>query len=143
MANTRERLGFCNVRLAQRMGEVGLSAAQLANKADLTYEYVRKLILGSGLPSDSSLERLCEVLGLSRRDMKQRVARDRIIFQFGDSAWGFWGLTPRAGQLYILFSVLNAEEKRLMRLWILSFGKAKKKMKKNLDAKEEIERITA
>lgn len=116
------------------MNEVGLSTAQVANKADLSYEHVRKLILGICLPSASALQRLCGVLGLSQRNMEQRVARDRMHFKFGDAAWGLWGLTPRSGQLHIFFSVLNPEDQELMRLWIISFCEAKKKMEKNLDA---------
>jgi transcriptional regulator with XRE-family HTH domain len=138
MMFSHERLGFFNIRLAQRMNEVGVSTAEVAIKARLTYEHVRKLILGNYLPSASVLERLCGVLGLSRHDMKQRVARDRMIFKFGDAAWTYWGMTPRSGQLHILFSVLSAEEQEFVRLWIISFGEAKRKMKKDLDTKEEI-----
>jgi hypothetical protein len=132
-----ERLGFFNIRLTQRMNEVGLSAGQVAKDARLTYEHVRKLLLGNCLPSDSALTRLCRVLGLSRPDMKQRVARDRMIFKFGDAAWTYWGVNPRSGQLEILFSVLKAEEQEFVRLWIISFCDAKRKMRENLNAKEK------
>jgi hypothetical protein len=126
-----ERLGFFNIRLAQRMNEVEVSAAYVAKEARLTYEHVRKLLLGNCLPSDSALGSVCEVLGLSRRDMKQRVATDRMIFKFGDAAWTYCGIAPRSGQLHILFSVLSAEEQEFVRHWIVSFCKARRKMSRS------------
>jgi len=130
-----ERLGFFNIRLAQRMNEVEVSAAHVAKEARLTYEHVRKLLLGDCLPSDPALGRICDVLGLSRRDMKQRVARDRMIFKFGDAAWACCGIAPRSGQLHILFSVLSVEEQEFVRHWIVSFCEAKRKMSRS-DTKE-------
>jgi len=35
--------------------------------------------------------------------------------------------------LKLFFSALNAEEQELVRLWIISFGEAKRKMRGNLD----------
>jgi len=127
MKHRHERLGFFNIRLAQRIGDVGLSRGQVAKHAGLTYEHVRKLLSGDCLPSDSSLLKLCRVLGLSRPDMKQRLARDRMIFKFGDAAWDYWGVNPRVGELHILFSILNKEEREFVRCWIISFGEAKRK----------------
>ena len=95
--------------------------------------------MGSCLPSDSALSRVCGVLGLSRRDMEQRVAKDRMIFEFGNAAWTYCGISPRSGQLHILFSVLSGEEQEFVRLWIISFCEAKRKMKKDLDTKKRLE----
>lgn len=132
----QERLGFFNIRLAQRMNELGFSAGRVAKESRLTYEHIRKLLLGECLPSDSALARLCAVLCLSRRDMKQRVARDRMIFEFGDAAWTCCGIAPRSGQLHIPFSVLTAEEQEFVRHWVVSFCEAKSKMNKESDTKE-------
>jgi transcriptional regulator with XRE-family HTH domain len=131
MKSQHERLGFFNIRLEQRINEIGLSTAQVAKEARMTYEHVRKLLLGESLPSDSALARLCGVLRLSRRDMKQRVARDRMIFKFGDAAWANWGVTPRIGQLEIICSVANEEQQEFMRLWIIAFCEAKKRQQAN------------
>jgi hypothetical protein len=58
MAITQVRLGFFNARLEQRMAEMGLPAPELARRVGVTYEHVRKLLMGQCLPSDSMLERL-------------------------------------------------------------------------------------
>ena len=129
LSHAHERLGFFNARLCQRMNEVNLSTTELARRVDLTYEQVRKLILGHCLPSPIALKRLCVVLTLNRRDMSERVARDKAIFKFGDLAWNYWGIDPRAGPLYILFPLLNTEEQEMVRLWIIAFVEAKKRSK--------------
>lgn len=109
------------------MNEMGVSAAYVAKEARVTYEHVRKLLLGNCLPSDSALTRLCKVLSLRRRDMRQRVVKDRLIFKFGDAAWTYCGVHPRVGELRILFSVLGPEEQEFVRLWIIAFCEAKKR----------------
>jgi len=124
------RLGFFNTRLCQRMNELDLSATELANRVGLTYEQVRKFRLGHGLPSSSALEKLCAVLKVSKRDMRQRVVKDRMIFKFGDAAWNFSGINPKAAPLYILFPTLTKEEQEIFRLQIIAFAEAKKKREK-------------
>jgi transcriptional regulator with XRE-family HTH domain len=126
MAIDIERLGFFNARFVQRMNEVGLTATQVAGKVHLTYEHIRKLMMGRSLPSHSALARLCFALGLNQRDMRQRVARDRMIFKFGDAAWSYWGVHPRAGQLHILFPLLDPKEQEIARLWIGAILEANK-----------------
>jgi DNA-binding Xre family transcriptional regulator len=127
MKITEERMGFFNMRLVQRMNEIGVSATQLAHSVRLTYEQIRKLIMGRCLPSAPTLERLCASLDLNEHDMKQRVATDRMIFKFGDAAWTFWGINPKAAPLYILFPLLNKDEQDIMRLQLIAFVEAKKK----------------
>jgi transcriptional regulator with XRE-family HTH domain len=131
----QERLGFFNARLCQRMNELDLSTRELASRVDLTYEPVRKLRLGHCLPSPSALERLCALLRVGKRDMSQRVARDRMIFKFGDAAWAYWGINPMAAPLYIFFPLLTKEEQEIFRLQIIAFVEAKKRR-----VKEQTER---
>jgi hypothetical protein len=134
MKITEERMGFFNMRLVQRMNEVGVSATQLAHCVRLTYEQVRKLIMGRCLPSDSTLGRLCASLDLNTRDMKQRVARDRMIFKFGDAAWTFFGVNPKAAPFYILFHLLTKDQQEIARLQLVAFVEAKKnRAKKRTD----------
>ena len=124
-------MGFFNMRLVQRMNEAGVSPTQLAQRVHLSYEQVRKLIMGRCLPSDPTLERLCVSLDLNKREMKERVAKDRAIFKFGDAAWAYWGVSPRVGQLAILFPLLTKEQQEFVRLEFVAFVEAKKKREKN------------
>ncbi|MBZ5719312.1 MAG: helix-turn-helix domain-containing protein [Acidobacteriia bacterium] len=113
MAITQERLGFFNARLEQRMIEMGLSAPELARRVGVTYEHVRKLIMGQCLPSDSTLERLCTSLGLKQKELRRRVMKDKMIFRFGDAAWQAAGIDPRVAPCYILFPLLTRDEREL------------------------------
>jgi hypothetical protein len=69
-------------------------------------------------------------LDLNKRDMKHRVARDRMTFKFGDAAWTYWGINPKASALYIFFPLLTEEEQEIFRLQIIAFVEAKKKREK-------------
>ena len=118
MAITQERLGFFNARLEQRMIEMGLSAPELARRTGVTYEHIRKLIMGQCLPSDSLLEQLCGKLGLSKREMNARVVKDRVIFRFGDAAWTACGLNPNLAPFYIVVPLLSPEQWNHVRICI-------------------------
>jgi len=83
--------------------------------------------MGRCLPSGPTLERLCVSLGLNKREIKERGAKDRMIFKFGDAAWAYCGVSPRVGQLAILFPLLGKEQQELTRLQIIAFVEAKKK----------------
>jgi len=133
MKITEERMGFFNMRLVQRMNQVGVSPTQLARSVHLSYEQVRKLIMGRCLPSDSTLERVCVSLDLNNREMKDRVAKDRMIFKFGDAAWEYWGISPRMAPVYILFPLMTKELQKFTRLQMKAFVKAKKKGSKRTD----------
>lgn len=130
MPQAQQRLGFFSARLGQRMNELDLSTTELARSVDLTYEQVRKLRLGYCLPSPSALEKLCAVLRVGRRDMSQRVARDRMVFKFGDAAWAYWGINPKAAPLYIFLPLLTKEEQEIFRLQMIAFVEAKEKKEK-------------
>jgi transcriptional regulator with XRE-family HTH domain len=124
MAITHERLGFFNARLEQRMIEMELSAPELGCRAGVSYEHVRKMIMGQCLPSYSTLERLCTELDLSKEEMTRRVLKDKMIFRFGNAAWEAAGINPRAAPLYILFPLLRRAERKLLIVQIKAVAEA-------------------
>jgi len=96
------------------MIEMGLSAPELARRVGVSYEHVRKLIMGQCLPSDSTLEKLCATLELTKKEMSRRVLKDKMIFRFGDAAWKAAGIDLRAAPFYILFPLLRHAERGLL-----------------------------
>jgi hypothetical protein len=62
--------------------------------------------------------------------MSKRVARDRMIFKFGDAAWTYWGINPKVGPLYILFPLLTKDQQEITRLQLIAFVEAKKNREK-------------
>ena len=53
-----------------------------------------------------------------------------MIFKFGDTAWTYWGIEPKAGPFYIFFPLLTDNEREMMRLHLITFAEAKKKKQK-------------
>ena len=115
MATALHRLGFLNARLVRTMNDRNMSVRELADAVGVTYEHIRKILVGDCLPSDSVLGRLCEALLLSRREMGQRVAKDRLIRRYGDAAWSVCGLDPKFATVYIVVPLLSKEEWRFVR----------------------------
>ena len=115
MAIAQERLGFFNARFEQRVNEKGVSIRELAREVGVTYEHIRKLISGYCLPSESLLEKLCGTLGLNKKEMSARVAKDRVIFRFGDAAWTACHLDPKLAAFYILVPLLSEEQWKFVR----------------------------
>jgi hypothetical protein len=126
MAITQERLGFFNARLEQRVIEMELPLPKLARRVGVTYEHIRKLIMGRCLPSDSLLEQLCGTLGISKREMNARVAKDRVIFRFGDAAWSACGLDPKLAPFYIVVPLLSREQWKFLLTCMTAVAEARK-----------------
>ena len=126
MTTALHRLGLLNARLVRIMNDRNMSVRQLAEALGVTYEHIRKILVGDCLPSDSVLGRLCEALLLSRREMGQRVAKDRLIRRYGDAAWSVWGLDPKFATLYIVVPLLSKEEWRFVRATAKALAEEKK-----------------
>jgi DNA-binding Xre family transcriptional regulator len=126
MVTVPHRLGFLNARLVRTMNERNMSVRELAHATGVTYEHIRKILVGACLPSDSILERLCEALLLSRREMRQRLAKDRAIKRYGDAAWSVCGLDPKLATLYIVLPLLNKEEWKFVRITAKALAEDKK-----------------
>lgn len=109
------------------MIEKGLSAPELALRVGASYEHIRKLIRGWCLPSNALLGRLCSALELNKKDMAQRVRKDKIIFRFGDAAWEAAGHDSRTAPFYILVPLLSLDQWNHLRTCIQAVAAAKHK----------------
>ena len=106
------------------MSAKGVSAPDLARLSGVTYEHVRKLLMGHCLPSNETLQRLCGALGLNEKQMRKRVMQDKMIFQFGDAAWEAAGIDPRVAPCYILFPLMTREERELFIVQLKAMAEA-------------------
>ena len=127
MVTVPHRLGFLNARLVRTMNEKNMSVRELAGAVGVTHEHIRKILVGDCLPSDSVLERLCEALLLSSTDMRQRVAKDKMIKRYGDAMWSVCGLDPELATLYIVVPLLSKEEWTFMRTVVRALASQRKK----------------
>lgn len=105
---------FVSTYLQRRMNDLGLSIRDLAEKTGLSYEHSRKLVVGLAFPSAEMIDKLVEILHLSKRDLERYVSADRLIKRYGKIAWTVFGIPPRLGPLAILSEFMSAEDRETM-----------------------------
>jgi len=112
-----EQFGFFSEQLAISMAQEGITSKALAARVGCSYEHVRRMLLGTGLPSLPLLRRLCGVLGWSERKVHKFVVLDRERREFGDAFWRVQGMDPRGDGVYILWAFLTKEERQYFTEW--------------------------
>lgn len=65
------------------MQNQGLGIRDVAEKLDLTYEHVRRIVRGEAIPSRYILKPLCELLGLNYEDVETLAMAERIRKKYG------------------------------------------------------------
>ena len=112
-----EDYGFFSEQLAISMAKERITSKALAAKAGCSYEHIRRMLLGRGLPSLLLLRRLCGVFGWSERRLRQFVMLDQGRKRFGDTFWQVQGMDPRCDGVYILWTFLTKEERDYFIEW--------------------------
>lgn len=100
--------------LMDKMKTEGVSIRELSAKAEITYEYVRKLVRGQALPSVHMLRILCDVLNMNRHEAKRLVVADRIRKDYGTIPIELAGKNPDAEFFDRNISRLSAEQRRYL-----------------------------
>lgn len=97
--------------LAAAVDKKGVSLRELAQRLDVTYEHLRKLIRNEALPSEYLLKDLCKHLGLNLGDMEEAVTRDKMARQYSAGSLSkVMKRNPRMTRLEPLVSVLSDAE---------------------------------
>lgn len=65
------------------MQDQGLGIRDVAEKLDLTYEHVRRIVRGEAIPSRYILKPLSELLGLNYEDVETLAMAERIRKKYG------------------------------------------------------------
>jgi len=113
-----EDFGFFSEQLAISMATKRITAKALAPKVGCSYEHVRRMQLGKGLPSLPLLRRLCGVFGWSERKLHKFVILDRARREFGKNFWEVQGMDSRGDGVYILWVFLTNEEREYWIEWL-------------------------
>jgi transcriptional regulator with XRE-family HTH domain len=98
--------------VSDRMEDRGLSIRDLAAKLDITYEHVRRITRGEGVPSKFVLKAVCEALGLNFKEAEKLATADRIQKKYGDVPLELAGKEPELEPLERVWSELSEEQKR-------------------------------
>lgn len=107
--------------LQDKMDEKGLDIRGLAEQAETTYEYVRKMLRGLALPSKYMLKVLCANLGMNEREMEKLLVADRIRMKYGKIPALLAGKNPELEPIERVWGSLSAGHKedliRMAQTW--------------------------
>lgn len=110
--------------LTQRMNELDVTIRQLAERASLTYEHIRKLVKGAAYPSKLALLEVCRVLTLDPVEMETLAVADRVEKKYGGIPHALAGKHPELSLLAPWWDLLTEEQKTSFRLQIRSVAEA-------------------
>lgn len=110
--------------LVGRMNELDLTVRQLAERAGLSYEHIRKLVKGAASPSRLTLRELCRVLQMDANQMQSLAVADRIEKKYGGIPHALAGKHPELSLLAPWWDKLTEEQKTSFRIQIKSVAEA-------------------
>jgi transcriptional regulator with XRE-family HTH domain len=114
--------------LRSKMEELGLSLRDLENATDLTYEYLRRILLGKSHPSDEGLTRICKALKLPYEELRSRNLVDKMVTKFADTALAYSGYkNPDLALLDAYWTRLTPEERNAFTQQIKAVASRRKK----------------
>ena len=83
MATIQETDGRFAQLMADRMEELGLEIRDVSVAIEATYEYVRRLVRGTALPSKRITKDLSELLKVSRDQLETAAVADKLNHKYG------------------------------------------------------------
>lgn len=98
--------------IADKMEEKGLSIKDLAVKLDITYEHVRRIVRGEGVPAKYSLRAICEILGISFREAERVATADKVRKKYGASYLEVQGKKPSLEPLERIWEALTNDQQK-------------------------------
>ncbi len=96
--------------LAHAAANNGLSLKEVADRAGVSYEQIRKLALMHSHPSPLLLKELCRILSLDPSKAEDAVAADRMDRKYGAAGLRVRKLSPRVARLEELVGLLTDEQ---------------------------------
>ncbi len=122
MAVDIEPTGRFGTGLRSAMDAKGLSARDLADRAKITYEHVRKLIRGDAYPSKSLLRVICQELDWDPERALQLSHTDKIERKFGGVPAMLAGKNPELSEIERHWEYLNDEQKNTVKVLIAALA---------------------
>jgi transcriptional regulator with XRE-family HTH domain len=98
-------------RIQERMDELGLSIKDVADKAESTYEHIRKITRGTSFPSKYFIRVLAEVLDMDKQELEELVAVDQIMHKYGKTLNRVIGKNPELDPIEKVWSKLTKDQK--------------------------------
>ena len=118
MAVEIEPTGRFGTGLRSAMDAKGISAKHLADRVNITYEHVRKLIRGDAYPSKALLSLICDALSWDAEKATQLASTDKIERKFGGVPALLAGKNPELVEIERHWEYLNAEQKETVKVLV-------------------------
>ena len=97
--------------LTEAMQDQGLTIKDLSQRAGVTYEHIRRIVRGEGLPAGPLLRVLGDELGLDIKELTQYASADNIEKKFGDVPAILSGKNPELAGIERAWTHLNEAQK--------------------------------
>jgi transcriptional regulator with XRE-family HTH domain len=122
MAVEIEPTGRFGTGLRSAMDAKGVSAKDLADRVNITYEHVRKLIRGDAYPSKALLTLICQTLSWDPDKATQLASTDKIERKFGGVPALLAGKNPELVEIERHWDYLTPEQKETVKVLIAALA---------------------
>src|SRR5690349_6292058 len=112
--------------ISTAMEQQGITMRDLARKLDITYEHVRRVVRGEGIPSKYVLKLFCEALGLNYKEAERLATQDKIMKKYGGIPLEISGKNPALQPIEGAWDALTEDQKRAAITMITSWAKQNK-----------------
>jgi DNA-binding phage protein len=102
--------GQFGAMFAQAIAARGMSLGSLAQKADRSYEQMRKVFLGTSTPSSALVAKVSKILGMNAEEAQRAATKDRMQRRFGRQGLKVLGRDPRLAELDAVASLLSDQD---------------------------------
>jgi transcriptional regulator with XRE-family HTH domain len=107
--------------IAGKMKTLGISIRDLAGALDITYEHVRRIVRGQGVPSKLLLESICKALEIDLSTARRLATEQQIRTKFGNVTTELGGGTPGLEPIEEVWHLLTSEQQQdataMIRAW--------------------------
>jgi transcriptional regulator with XRE-family HTH domain len=109
--------------LSDAMARAGLSIKELAERCDVSYEYIRRLVRGEGLPSKHMLRVIAAEVGADRKEVERLLVADSIRRDYGKVPLEISGKNPDAELFERHISELTPDQREALEAMLMMFVK--------------------
>jgi transcriptional regulator with XRE-family HTH domain len=115
--------------ITDKMDEKGMSIKDLSQKLDITYEHVRRIVRGEGVPARYTLRQICEELGIPVKQAEKIATRDKVKKKYGPAYLELTGVKPGMETINRLWDSLTEEQQTDVKTMVEAWVKRNKAVK--------------
>jgi transcriptional regulator with XRE-family HTH domain len=123
MQNNEEPKTLIAELISSKMEEQGKTMKDLAEKFDITYEHVRRIVRGEGIPSKYVLKLFAEELGIPYKELEKTAVHDKIKKKYGSIPAELAGRNPALEPIERVWPKLSVDQQATLIDMANSFSK--------------------